>query len=87
MLEKIKLSLRISNNFFDEEINDLIQAAKADLRISGVKNIYNDDPLIKRAILLYCKAHFGLNNKDSEKYENSYESLKIHLALSGDYNE
>ena len=41
--------------------------------------------LIKRAIILYCKANFGLDNKDSEKYNKSYDLLKQHLALSGDY--
>ena len=86
MLEKIKLSLRIKNTKFDEEIEDLMGACKIDLKNSGVKKIDTEHVLIQQAIKLYCKANFGLDNKDSEKYKKSYESLKISLALCGDYN-
>lgn len=63
----------------------MINACKSDLKLSGITNIDEDDSLIKRAIILYCKANFGLDNKDSEKYNKSYDLLKQHLALSGDY--
>lgn len=86
MLEKVKLALRIKNNKFDDEISDLIEEAKSDLKLSGVMKLDDTDPLIIRAIKTYSKANFGLANKDSEKYQKSYESLKEHLSLSGDYN-
>ena len=86
MLESIKLALRIKSSAFDTEINDLIQAAKLDLSISGIKNTKETDPLIQQAIKTYCKANFGLDNKDSEKYQKSYDMLKQHLSLCGDYN-
>lgn len=86
MLEKVKLALRIKSNILDSEINDLIEACKIDLSISGVKKIEESDPIIARAIILYCKANFGLDNKESEKYQNSYNLLKQSLSLCGDYN-
>lgn len=86
MLLKIKQALRISHNALDDEIQDLIDEAKLDLSISGVKKIDEDDILISRAIKIYSKANFGLANDESEKYQKSYESLKNHLALCGDYN-
>lgn len=86
MLESIKLALRIKSSAFDMEIYDLMQAAKLDLYISGIKNISEEDPLIQQAIKTYCKANFGLDNKDSEKYQKSYDMLKQHLSLCGDYN-
>lgn len=43
------------------------------------------DPLIKRAITLYCKGHFGYDNPDAEKFIASYEKLRDHLSLSSDY--
>ena len=86
MLEKVKLALRIKSNKLDEEITDLIEACKIDLSLSGVKRIKDTDPLIQQAIKLYCKANFGLDNKDSEKYQKSYDMLKISLSLCGDYN-
>ena len=86
MLQKIKLALRIKTEALDGEITDLIESAKLDLSISGVRKIDETDPLIQRAIIIYCKAHFGLDNSDSEKYQQSYNLLKQHLALCGDYN-
>ncbi len=86
MLEKVKLSLRIKSNILDLEIEDLIEACKIDLSISGVKKIEENDPIINRAIILYCKANFGLENKDSDKYQKSYDLLKQSLSLCGDYN-
>ena len=87
MLDKVKLTLRIKNTALDAEINDLIEACKLDLSISGIKIINETDVLIQRAIIVYCKANFGLDNKDSDKYQNSYDLLKEHLALCSDYNE
>lgn len=43
------------------------------------------DYLIKRAITLYCKANFGYENSEAERFAKSYEMLKIHLSLSSDY--
>lgn len=86
MLDSIKTTLRISNTAFDIEILDLIDAAKMDLKISGVNKIDYDDPLIKRAIIVYVKANFGWDNPDAERLQESYNMLKQHLSLAGDYN-
>ena len=86
LLEKVKLSLRIRSDLLDLDILELIESAKADLSISGVKSLNEDDPLIIQAVKTYCKANFGLDNKDSEKYQRAYDNLKQHLSLCGDYN-
>jgi len=88
----IKTTLRISTNntAFDSEIAGLIAAARADLMLVGIlpaKANDDNDPLIKRAITVYVKAHFGWNNPDSEKLQQSYEMLKRHLALSQEYTK
>lgn len=85
ILEKIKKELRVNGTTFDVEIQGLIDSAKLDLGIGGVINTVETDPLIYRAISLYCKAHFGMANPDSEKYLESYTSLRTHLSLAGDY--
>ena len=87
MLEEIKKYLRISNTAYDAEITDLIEAAKADLRLSGVINIDETDALIKRAVSTYVKANFGWNNPDVDKLQNSYNLLKGHLTFSAEYTE
>ena len=88
MLQDIKDSLRVSGNDLDTEILDLIESAKADLILSGVHKdkVRDNDPLIKRAITVYCKAHFGYDDsKIVERFEQSYISLKHHLTLSTEY--
>jgi len=88
MLEKVKEALRVSGTDQDVEIQDLIEAAKADLKLSGINEskIVDTDPLIKRAIIVYCKTHFGYDDpKITERFEQSYISLKQHLTLSIEY--
>ena len=88
MLQDIKDALRVSGNDLDAEILGLIDAAKADLILSGVNKgkVIDTDPLIKRAIIVYCKAHFGYDDsKIVERFEQSYISLKHHLTLSSEY--
>ncbi|MBS4538213.1 head-tail connector protein [Clostridium sp. D2Q-11] len=91
MIEDVKLSLRIKSNAFDAEIEGLIDAAISDLKLSGVLenkiNTTETDPLIKRAVILYCKANFGYDNPHAEKFMDSYVMLKTHLTLSTDYTE
>lgn len=84
MLNEVKNALRITDNEFNEEINTLIEACKKDLELSGIasNSIVESDSLIKRAIINYCKAEFGYDNPDSEKFRQSYESLKTHLSIS-----
>lgn len=84
----IRRYLRINHTHFDAEITDLIGAARADLLLGGIKAAkVNDesDALIKRAIVVYVKAEFGLDNADAEKYRESYNMLKRHLMLSSEY--
>ena len=89
MLEDVKRELRITNTAYDQEVSDLIEAAKLDLRIPQIDElkILESDPLIQRAIILYCKANFGLDNKDSEKYQKSYDNLAEKLSLSLFYRD
>jgi uncharacterized phage protein (predicted DNA packaging) len=88
MLANVKVALRITHSALDTEINDLIAAARQDLILSGVlpaKANADTDPLIKRAIVTYVKAHFGYDNPDAERLMMAYNQIKMHLTLAGDY--
>lgn len=90
MLEDIKGSLRVDGTDLNAEIQDLIDAAKSDLILSGVnaEKVVDTDSLIKRAVILYCKANFGYEDINmSARFERSYISLKQHLSLSEEYKE
>lgn len=88
LLDDVKKVLKITNVENNTEVQDLINTAKLDLKIKGVYDslIIDSDPLIKQAIILYCKASFGFNNPEAERFMKAYESLRLSLLLSGDYN-
>jgi uncharacterized phage protein (predicted DNA packaging) len=88
MLQDVKNSLRVNGDDLNNEILDLIESAKADLILSGVNKdkVTDTDPLIKRAVTIYCKANFGYDDVNmAERFEQSYISLKHHLTLSTEY--
>jgi uncharacterized phage protein (predicted DNA packaging) len=87
LLDDVKIALRISHTALDGEINDLIAAARQDLVLSGVLpiKVTSTDPLIKRAIITYVKAHFGYDNPDHERLLAAYTHLKMSMTLAGDY--
>lgn len=88
LIDDVKDVLRESGVESTVEIQDLIDAAKLDLILTGLnsKKVVETDMLIKRAINLYCKANFSYEDpKISERFERQYDSLKIHLALSAEY--
>jgi uncharacterized phage protein (predicted DNA packaging) len=88
VIEEIKRELRISHNKFDEDIAGQIAEAKLKLKISGLASskINENDPLIRRAIIVYVKANYESDINKAVRYQQSYDNLVIHLALSSDYN-
>jgi uncharacterized phage protein (predicted DNA packaging) len=90
MLTSVMIALRISHSQLNSEIEDLIMASRMDLIQSGIaktKAESNTDPLIKRAIITYCKANFIADRDEAERFQQSYDLLKTHLSLADDYRE
>lgn len=89
ILDDVKRELRVTNAAFNSELQDLIDAALIDLHIPQINpdKITETDPLIKRAVILYCKANFGLENPDAEKYQKAYDNLVEKLSLSLKYKD
>ena len=86
MLGDIKEVLRVNGSDLNIEIQDLIESALADLGLTGIKKLDGVDPLVKRAVILYCKAHFGYEDVSvANRFVELYTSLKQHLALSQEY--
>jgi|LauGreDrversion4_2_1035121.scaffolds.fasta_scaffold279627_3 uncharacterized phage protein (predicted DNA packaging) len=88
MLDDVKDALRLSGTDLDTEVSDLISAARQDLILSGVlSSIANVDnnALVKRAIILYSKTHFGWDNPEAVRFQTAYDTLKRHLTLSEDF--
>lgn len=84
MLEKVKLALRIKTTAFDNEIDDLIKAALADLQIAGVST--EEDALIIRAVITYCKANFG-EPENADRWKAAYDEQKAQLQVATGYTD
>lgn len=84
MIDKVKLALRITTNAFDDEISDLIEAALKDLGIAGVTNDDTTDPLIIRAVITYCKCHFG-EPDEYDRLKRSYDEQKAQMSMATGY--
>lgn len=86
MLEKVKLALRIKTDAFDDEITDLIAAALADLALAGIVQDSEEDKLIIRAVITYCKANFG-NSENYDRLKNAYDEQKAQMKSATGYTE
>lgn len=86
ILDDIKNELRVSGTDFDTEITALIATAKADLTQSGVRKVVDTDALTKMAIVLYCKANFGWDNPEADRFNALYDAIRTKLAIASDYN-
>ena len=84
ILNAVKLALRIVTNAFDNELTDLINASVLDLNIAGVSNTDMTDPLVKRAIVTYCKLHFG-EPDEYDRLKASYDEQKAQLSMATGY--
>lgn len=84
LLEKVKLDLRLKNSAIDSDITDTINACLQDLRVTaGVPDPDLEDPLIIKAVKLYCRANYKTDQ--IEVYQNLYNTLKASLSVAGEY--
>lgn len=93
LLDDVKSVMRITASVFDTEIEDLLNAAEADLVTAGFLQSLMDDfiadtdvttlshKLVKRAVTTYVKANFGWNNPDKLDFQQSYDMQKMKLTL------
>lgn len=84
ILQKVKMALRITTDAFDDELNDLINAAVLDLDIAGVDSDHGVDEIITRAIITYCKCNFGQPD-DYDRIKASYDEQKAQLSMATGY--
>ena len=87
LLDKAKVTLRITTEAFDEEISDILQAGYQDLTTRGV--IIEDDngviaPLVVRALMTYVRLHFG-DPDNPERLKESYDEQKGQLMITSGF--
>lgn len=92
LLDDVKQACRVTSTTYDTELNDLINAALADIGITDVKAAMlvttNTPPLIKRAILTYCKLNFGeIEDGKYDRLKASYDEQKAQLLMNSAYTD
>lgn len=90
LLDKVKVACRIASNAYDDELTDLIAAAIADIGITDVTNLDEDDPLIRQAVLTYCRINHpydGMDDGTMRRLRESYDEQKSQLLMSSGYTE
>lgn len=85
-LECVKSELRVKTNTFDDEIKGLIASCLQDLYLRGVEKIPEEDPLVFRGVVHYCKAHFGYDDQP-QRWQGAYESLANSMAQAKEYRK
>lgn len=90
LLADVKTALRVTTNDMDSDINILIKAALADLKLVGVTgttvNELTTDPLVQRAVITFCRAFFGQPD-DYDKMKAAYDEQKAQLWMATDYTD
>jgi hypothetical protein len=92
LIDAVLSSLRITSPDYDNEIQELIDQAVSDLISAGVKpgTYFPDwgtsawsseinDFNIRRAIMLYCKANFGVENDEKDWFMQQYLQKKAEI--------
>lgn len=79
LLDDIKVTLRVTTDLLDPEISLWVDAALADMRRIGVPESMLDennmDRLIRGAVTLFVKGHFGYDNDEAERFDESYQQM------------
>lgn len=85
-LDILKQSIPVTTNAYDDTLSALIDAAVADLRLAGIENAdeHEIDPLLRRAVVTYCRANFG-SPADYDKLKAAYDEQKAQLQMSRFY--
>ena len=84
-ITKIKLGLRISHDKLDQDIQADIEACLSDLRVCGILEPRETDPLIFNAIKLWCRSLYTDDTAKSAEWLRRYEELKACLQMAEGY--
>lgn len=92
LIDDVKAACRVTVDSYNGEFADLIAAAFADIGITDVKTALlvetDPDPLIKRAVVTYCKMNFGyLDTAQYDKFKASYDEQKAQLLMASGYTD
>lgn len=86
LIDDIKLSLRVTTDALDAEVQAYIDAALYDMERVGVDLdlLTSDNAFVKTAIIAYCKAQFGYDNSEAHRFDEAYRRIVCDLLNSSE---
>lgn len=86
LIDDIKLSLRVTTDALDAEVQAYIDAALYDMERVGVDLdlLNSDNAFVKTAIIAYCKAQFGYDNSEANRFDEAYRRIVCDLLNSSE---
>lgn len=88
LIDKVRLALRLTVTDYDPDLTDMIEAAQTDLQIAGVDLPDELDAICERAVITYCKIHFGtLPDGEWSRLKASYDEQKAQLITATGYTD
>lgn len=89
LIDDIKLSLRVTTDALDAEVQMLIDAALYDMERVGVNPDLLDtgdemNGFVKTAITAYCKANFGYDVTEAHRFDDAYRRIVCDLLNSAE---
>ena len=86
LIASAKLAGRITTNAFDDQVQELLDAALLDLGVAGVIIPTETDALVRQAAITYFLAHFG-QPEDYDRLKKSYDEQKAQLSTCTGYTD
>ena len=84
LIFKAKMAKRITTDFFDMEVERLLDAAMLDLGVAGVVLPDEIDRLVEQAAITYFLLNFG-QPENYDQLKRSYDEQKAQLATKTGY--
>ena len=84
LIDDVRLALRLKTTAYDNQLTQLINAAKLDLKIAGVTLPTELDDLCNTAIITYVMTKFG-EPDDPDRLKASYDEQKAQLSMATGY--
>ena len=92
LLDEVKAAMRLTlagadeetTNAVNAELERLISAAKIDMGFAGVDVPRELDPILKQAIITYCRMNHG-SPADYDRLKASYAEQKAQLSMASGY--
>jgi hypothetical protein len=86
LIAKAKMANRMTTDYYDSEVERLLDSAMLDMGVAGVVLPEETDALVEQAAITYFMMHFG-EPANYERLKASYYEQKAQLSTCTGYTE